>query len=171
MAATIEGLEGVLERFETMGDAAALEKALNKCVLLVERQAKINAQAISDTGNGEGLAGSITSNVEGDKGIVYTPLFFAPYVEYGTGIEATHPTKPGRQDVPWVFVKNSGKEGSSQKSYTLEEAKKTMAYLRSKGLDAYYTYGMKPQPFMRPALDSNKEEIKRLLMGGLLQND
>lgn len=170
MAISIEGLEGVFERIEGIANQQTIEKALNDATLAVERAAKINAQAISDTGNGEGLAGSIVSKVEGTTGVVYTPLFFAPYVEYGTGIEATHPTKQGRQDVPWVFVKNSGRESSSQKSYTLEEAKKTMAFLRSKGLDAYYTYGMKPQPFMRPALDDNREEILRLLKRGLLDD-
>lgn len=169
MAVSIQGLDGVFERLEGIANPNTIEKALNDATLTVERAAKINAQAISDTGNGEGLAGSITSEVKGLEGVVFTPLFYAPYVEYGTGIEATHPTKQGRQDVPWVFVKNSGKEGSSQKSYTLEKAKKTMAFLRSKGLDAYYTYGMKPQPFLRPALDDNREEIVRLLKKGLLE--
>lgn len=170
MAAYIQGLENVLERFETIGDTDTIKKALNKAVLLVERQAKINAQSISDTGNGEGLAGSITSSIEGFTGIISTPLFYAPYVEYGTGQEARHPTIPGRQDVPWVFVKHSGNESSkAQKSYTLEEAKKTVAYLRSKGLDAYYTYGQKPQPFMRPALDANRDKITQLLGEGLLK--
>ena len=169
MAVSIEGLDGVFERLEGIANPNTIERALNNAVLTVERAAKINAQAISDTGNGEGLAGSISSEVKDLKGVVFTPLFYAPYVEYGTGIHATHPTRQGRQDVPWVFVKNSGKEGDSQKSYTLEEAKKTMAYLRSKGLDAYYTYGMKPQPFMRPALDDNREEILRLLKKGLLE--
>ena len=169
MAVEIEGLNGVFERLEGIANQETIERALNNATLTVERAAKINAQAISDTGNGEGLAGSITSVVKDLKGVVFTPLFFAPYVEYGTGIEATHPTRQGRQDVPWVFVKNSGKEGSSQRSYTLDEAKKAMAFLRSKGLDAYYTYGMKPQPFMRPALDDNREEILRLLKKGLLE--
>lgn len=169
MAIEIQGLEGLFERLEGIANPATIEKAMNNAVLTVERAAKINAQAISDTGNGEGLAGSITSKVEGTTGVIFTPLFYAPYVEYGTGIEAQHPTKQGRQDVPWVYVKNSGREGSSQRSYTLDEAKQTVAYLRSKGLEAYYTYGMKPQPFMRPALDDNREEILRILQRGLLE--
>lgn len=164
MALEIQGLDGVLERIEGIADAAKAKKAINDACLIVERAAKINAQAISDS---EGLAGSIESRVEDYTGYIYTPLFFAPYVEYGTGIEAEG--GKGRQDVPWVFVKHSGNEGSTQKSYTLEEAKKTMAFLRSKGLEAYYTFGQKPQPFMRPALDNNRQAILEKLKEGLLQ--
>jgi len=49
----------------------------------VEAEAKKNAPK----GTGE-LRRSITSRVEDDKGIVYTPLEYAPYVEYGTGLFA-----------------------------------------------------------------------------------
>ena len=166
MGLEIQGIDGVLERLEGIADAAKAKQALNKACLLIERQAKINAQALSE-GDGT-LAGSITSRVEDYSGVIYTPLFYAPYVEYGTGIEAE--SGKGRQDVPWVYVKHSGKEGgSAQKSYTLDEAKNTVAYLRSKGLEAYYTYGQKPQPFMRPALDDNREKIVEILKGGLIQ--
>ena len=166
---TIQGFDGVLERIEDLANTSNIEKSIDLACLLVERQARINAQAISDTGNGEGLAGSITHEVKGLEGKVYTPLFYAPYVEFGTGKEARHSTKAGRQDVPWVFVKNSGKEGEgAQKSYTLEEAKQAMAALREKGLDAYYTFGQKPQPFMRPALDDNRDEIVRIIREGLI---
>lgn len=166
----IKGLDGVFERLNGIADIANIQKAITNATLLVERAAKINAQALSE-GDGT-LAGSIASRIDDYEGVVYTPLFYAPYVEYGTGIEAEHPSKPGRQDVPWVYVEHSSREsGNAQKSYTLEEAKKTVAYLRSKGLEAYYTYGQKPQPFLRPALDDNREKIVEILKGGLLQND
>lgn len=165
MAIEIQGLDGVLERIEGIADAAKTKRAVNRACLLVERAAKQNAQAISSD---EGLAGSIEALMLDDySGIIHTPLFFAPYVEYGTGIEAEG--GKGRQDVPWVFVKHSGREGSTQKSYTLEEAKQAMAILRGKGLDAYYTYGQKPQPFMRPALDDNRDRIVEILREGLLE--
>lgn len=166
----IEGLEAVIERFENMADTTTMEKAINKATLLVERAAKQNAQKVNTEENGEGLAGSIASKVEGLTGIVFTPLFFAPYYEYGTGIEAKHPTKQGRQDVPWVYVAGSYNANPVQKSYTLEEAQKAVAFLKGKGLDARYTYGMKPQPFLRPALDENRERIKEILGEGLLND-
>lgn len=167
MAVEIQGLEGVFERLEGIADAASIKRGITQACLLVERAAKINAQALSE-GDGT-LAGSISSRIEDYSGVIYTPLFYAPYVEYGTGIEAQHPNKPGRQDVPWVYVEHSGQEGNTQKSYTLEEAKKTVAFLRSKGLEAFYTYGQKPQPFMRPALDDNREAIVEKLKGGIIQ--
>ena len=170
MSIVFEGLEDVLNSLDEIKNPLGINKALNDACLLVERQAKINAQAISDTGNGEGLAGSISSRVDDLKGVVFTPLFYAPYVEYGTGKEAKHPTIPGRQDVPWVYVKNSGRETSSQRSYTEAEAKQAVAVLRSKGLDAYMTYGQKPQPFLRPALDDNRTEILRILKEGIMSD-
>lgn len=168
MAIELKGLEGVLERLEGVADATKAKEAITKACMLVERAAKINAQSLSE-GDGT-LAGSIASRIEDYTGIVYTPLEYAPYVEYGTGIEATHPNKPGRQDVPWVYVEHSSREsGNAQRSYTLEDAKAAVAYLRSKGLDAHYTYGQKPQPYMRPALDDNRAKIVEILKGGLLE--
>ena len=163
MVLEIQGLDGVIERLEGIADAAKAKKAVSNACLLVERYAKINAQEIS-----EGIAGTIASRIEDYTGTVYTPLFYAPYVEYGTGIEAEG--GKGRQDVPWVYVEHSGEtRQGAQKSYTLEEARKAVAYLRSKGLEAHYTYGQKPQPFMRPALDNNRAEILEKLKEGLLQ--
>lgn len=162
--ADVEGLDAVIARLDGFTNPQRMRQAITKATLLVERQAKINAQGLSE-GDGT-LAGSIASRIDDTEGIVYTPLFYAPYVEYGTGIEAEGGN--GRQDVPWVYVEHSGTEGGAQKSYTLEEAKQTVAYLRSKGLEAHYTYGQKPQPFMRPALDDNREKILETLKGGLL---
>lgn len=168
MSVSIKGLDDVIERFESIADAGKLKQGITKACMLVERQAKINAQALSE-GDGT-LAGSIASKIDDYEGVIYTPLFYAPYVEYGTGIEAEG--GKGRQDVPWVYVEHSGEQGNTaQKSYTLETAKQTVAILREKGLDAHYTYGQKPQPFMRPALDVNRDKILELLGEGLLQND
>ena len=168
MALEIQGIDGVLERVEGLADAAKAKQAIAKACMLVERAAKINAQALSE-GDGT-LAGSIASKIDDYSGVIYTPLFYAPYVEYGTGLEANHPEKAGRQDVPWVYVKHGGepREGA-QKSYTLEEAKQAVAALRAKGLDAHYTYGQKPQPFMRPALDDNRKQIVEILREGIIQ--
>lgn len=166
MGVEIQGLDSVIKRLEGVADAAKMKQAITKATLLVERSAKQNAQALSE-GDGT-LAGSITSKIDDYEGVVYTPLFYAPYVEFGTGIEAEG--GKGRQDVPWVFVKHSGEQsGNAQKSYTLETAKEAVAALREKGLEAYYTYGQKPQPFMRPALDNNRDQITEILRGGLKQ--
>ena len=134
MSIRIEGLEGVLEHIEALADPAAMTEAMKKAVLLVERSAKQKVPK----GNGE-LGRSITSDVEVDateiRGIVYTPLEYAPYVEYGTGLFAE--AGDGRKDVPWCYKDDEGEWHS--------------------------TSGMRPRPFMRPALNENREQIKRLL--------
>jgi HK97 gp10 family phage protein len=119
-----------------MVNTKTIEDALKKACLLVEREAKQTAPKV----NGE-LRRSITSKVEGFTGMVYSPLFYAPYVEYGTGIFSDHPMG-GRKDVPWI-------------------------YFDEKEQEYFATKGQKPQPYMRPALDNNREKIIEILGEGL----
>lgn len=132
----IEGLDNVLNAIDELDDIGNLEQALGKACALVERSAK--QLAPKDTG---ALRRSITSKVEGDKGIVYTPLEYAPYVEYGTGLFAEN---GGRKDVPWYYEDDKG--------------------------EWHKTSGQKPQPFMRPALNQNREQILRILRGEVLND-
>ena len=125
-----EGLDEILDKLEKISSDANIEGALGTCCALVERSAKQKAPK----DNGE-LRRSITSKVEGTQGIVFTPLEYAPYVEYGTGLFAE---SGGRMDVPWNYQDDEGEWHS--------------------------TSGQKPQPFMRPALDENQETIKQILM-------
>lgn len=132
-----EGLNAILERLENVADISQVEAALGKACALVERSAK--QKAPKDTGE---LRRSITSEIrqdaDGVKGVVFTPLEYAPYVEYGTGLFAE---EGGRMDVPWNYQDDEGNWHS--------------------------TSGQKPQPFMRPALQDNREEIKRILKEGI----
>ena len=127
------GLDGILKELDSIATPAQVEKTLMKACALVERSAKQKAP------KGDGvLRNSIKSTVVGDKGIVFTPLEYAPYVEYGTGLFAEN---GGRQDVPWSYQDWEG--------------------------NWHTTSGQHPQPFMRPALDENRGEIKRILEEGL----
>ena len=132
-----DGLDEVLKEIESIGDASNLEAALTKACMLVERSAK----EMAPKGIGE-LRRSITSKVEtqGDDlvGVVYTPLEYAPYVEYGTGLFAEG---TGRADVPWCYKDDEGNWHS--------------------------TSGQKPQPYMRPALDENRTRIVEILREGI----
>lgn len=163
MNVKIEGLEAVFEKLDKLVDEPTLQKNVAKACALVERTAKQKAQQGKGSGD---LARSITSKTEVIGGVitgtVFTPLEYAPYVEYGTGI---HAEKGGRKGW-WVYVEGSTKKGDGGKHYTEEEAKEAVAYLRSKGLKAFATNGRKPMPFMRPALSENREKIKRLIKGG-----
>ena len=165
MSVKIEGLEAVIDRLDDITDQRELTIALMRCCALVERSAKQKAPK----GTGE-LRNSISSKVEGNTGIVFTPLEYAPYVEYGTGLFAEN--GDGRQEVPWVYVEGNATSdrAKSKKIYTEEEAIQTVAFLRSKGLDAHMTSGEHPQPFMRPALIENRKEILRTLKEGLLDD-
>ena len=137
MSVRIEGLDEVLDALNELEDVDAIKDALGTACALVERAAKEKAPK----GTGE-LRRSITSKVEADedgyKGVVYTPLFYAPYVEFGTGLFAE---EGGRSDVPWHYKDDKGEWHS--------------------------TSGQHPQPFMRPALNENREQITRILKEAL----
>ena len=139
MSIKFEGYNEILGRLEELANQN-LTKKMGKACALVERSAK--QKAPKDTG---ALRRSITSKIEitaeGATGTVYTPLEYAPYVEYGTGLFAED---GGRADVPWNYQDDEGNWHS--------------------------TSGQKPQPFMRPALDENREQITRILKEGL-KND
>nr|DAJ77149.1 MAG TPA: putative tail component [Caudoviricetes sp.] len=132
-----DGIEELLVRLDKMSDITKVQDSLSKATLLVEKEAKQNAP--KDTG---ALRRSITSKVEGLEGTVFTPLEYAPYIEYGTGLFAE--AGNGRKKVPWNYKDDEGNWHS--------------------------TSGMKPQPFMRPALNSNREKIKKILKEGVLSN-
>ena len=114
-------------------DTPRLREAVGKACAVVERKAK--EKAPKDTG---ALRRSITSKVETEGqdivGTVFTPLEYAPYVEYGTVLFAE---SGGRKDVPWNYQDDKGNWHS--------------------------TSGQKPQPFMRPAFNESREEILRII--------
>ena len=165
MSIEFKGIEELEAKLDSLTDRARVKAALGQACALVERSAIQNAPK----GNSR-LRGSITSMVEMDgedaKGVVYTPLEYAPYVEYGTGAFREQNPVPGY----WIYVKGSGSSdrATSSKRYTLEEAKQIVAIMKSEGLDAVYTNGRAPHPFMRPALDENRELILRILKESLL---
>ena len=133
MAIEIEGINEVLKRLEKLSNTENIEKAMGKACAVVEAAAKQNAP--KDTG---ALRNSITSKVENRnghiEGTIFTPLEYAPYVEYGTGLFAE---SGGRKDVPWNYQDDKGEWHS--------------------------TSGQKPQPFMRPAVEDNRNRIIKIL--------
>ena len=141
MKVILNGEEQLIERLEGLVDIQKLERAMAKAALYVEGEAK--KKAPRDTGE---LANSITSKVETSgsevTGTVFTPLYYAPYVEYGTGLFAEG--GGGRQDVPWNYQDDEGNWHS--------------------------TSGQHPQPFMRPALDENREQVLRILKEGVIND-
>ena len=138
MENNIQGLDQLLDKLTKAEKAEMLKKNLERACLLVERSAKRRAPKVE--GN---LRRSIESRIEEEGtslvGIVFTPLEYAPYVEFGTGIFAEN--RGGRQDVPWNYQDDEGNWHS--------------------------TNGIKPSPFLRPALSENTNKIKKLLGEGI----
>lgn len=132
-----EGYDKVLYTLTSIYDLKGIENGMGQGCALVERKAK--QKAPKDTG---ALRRSITSEVKGEntevEGSVFTPLEYAPYVEYGTGLFAE---QRGRSK-PWRYEDEEG--------------------------NWHTTKGQHPQPFMRPALNENREKIVELIKEGLL---
>lgn len=133
MSVEFEGLDRIIATIDDVADVSEVKRALGKACALVESSAKQKAPK----GSGE-LRRSITSEVNDTEGVVFTPLEYAPYVEFGTGLFAEN---GGRSDVPWVYKDEKG--------------------------DWYTTYGQHPQPYMRPALDENRQKIIQILKEGI----
>ena len=136
MSIKLENLDAIVKRIEGLADSNNIESSLGKAAAIVEASAKKKAPK----GDGS-LRNSITSKVDGDKAIVFTPLEYAPYVEYGTGLFAED---GGRTDVPWNYKDEEGNWHS--------------------------TSGMKPRPYMRPALNDNRNKIISIIKEGLLND-
>lgn len=138
MSVKVDGIEELSVQLDGMGNYWNVRDALLKAGALVERSAKQKAPKH----NGQ-LAQSIEYEVDaqGTTCTVFTPLEYAPYVEYGTGLYAE---ESGRKDVPWHYQDERG--------------------------EWHTTSGQDPQPFMRPALTENENKIAELLQGALLDD-
>ena len=138
MSVKVEGIEELSVQLDGMGNYWNMRDALLKAGALVERSAK--QKAPKDNGQ---LAQSIQYDVDGSATTctVFTPIEYAPYVEYGTGLFAE---QGGRKNVPWRYQDEKG--------------------------DWHTTSGQKPQPFLRPALTENENNIAELLEGALLDD-
>lgn len=86
----------------------------------------------------------------------------AIWEEFGTGIHASETGHVGRQGW-WVYVAGSpSKKSSKGKTYSSQkEAKKAVAILRSKGLNAYATQGKKANRPMWKTYQSSKSKIQK----------
>ena len=137
----------------------AIQRALERIGLFVEGEAKIELAKEPpriDTGQ---LRNSITHTVKEHTVIIGSNLYYAPYVHEGTG---KYNSSGSTGDKYWIFVLNGNQRGTgSGKRYTYQEARKIVAIMRSNGLDAYMTNGMKPNRFLRNAIMNNLDRIKK----------
>ena len=134
----IEGLNNLLAKLNEYADPAQLKQSMEKCCAIVEASAK--EKAPKDTG---ALRRSISSRVEetanGVEGVIFTPLEYAPYIEYGTGLFA----EDGGRQTPWSYQDDEG--------------------------NWHTTKGQPPRPYMRPALTENRDQILETLKGAIIK--
>lgn len=128
---SIIGLKELNKKLDLLTSIKTAKGAMEKSVATIETDAKEECPVQTGT-----LRRSITSDVSvsGTKviGRVYTPLEYAVYVNYGTGIYS----KDGRTDVPWHYQDENGKWHTS--------------------------YGQKPNPFMDRAFYKNEGTIQEI---------
>ena len=98
-------------------------------------------------------AGSWTYQVDESKleAQIGSPDENAVWEELGTGEYAVN--GDGRKGY-WVFVEGQSKGGGGGKTLDLASAKRAMAMLRRKGLNAYYTKGKRPNKALQQAGNS-----------------
>lgn len=133
MEVKVTGLTELTQKLDNLLD---INDGMKKCCALVERSAKEKVPV--QTGE---LRRSITSKVENNglevTGTIYTPLEYAPYIEYGTGLFA----EKGGRPTPWCYQDDKG--------------------------EWHTTSGQPPQPYMRPALNENRTAILEILGGSI----
>jgi hypothetical protein len=130
-----------------------VEDTVNESALNIQKGAKRRCAV-----NLGRLRSSIAVEPASGPGInlrVGTKVFYAPYVEWGTGIFAEHPTIKGRQ-TPWAFpIPKSGKKYGFKQ---IEGENGDMLYL---------TRGSKPHPFLLPAFEDERPAFLAALKGVL----
>lgn len=139
---------------------ADLDKALIAFLREASAEIKTQAERYTPTGNAQLKRSWETVVDAGEKqAIIGNTLEYAIYQELGTGEYALE--GKGRKGY-WVYVKDSdsGKMSRSSKSYTLAEARRIMAMLREKGLEAYYTKGTRPKRMLYKSFKMWKPKIQ-----------
>lgn len=154
-------------KVEFIDNSMKVKAALNDACIayLYEAAGELTSQVKDNTRVGHGSDRGQTKNaweykVDESKmeATVGNPLENAIWEEFGTGEYAVH--GDGRKGY-WVFVEDGdGRKSRSNKQYTLEEAKAAMAYLRNKGLKAYYTKGKTPNKALQSAFNTLKGPLK-----------
>ena len=126
---TVEGIDKLLKKLDAIQSAKVIKNGLDKAALRVLTTARQEAPV--DDGS---LRASIVHEVDvaASQASVGTPLEYAPYVEFGTGLYAAN--GDGRK-TPWSYQDEEG--------------------------NWHTTAGQQPQPFLETALETNKKLIRK----------
>ena len=147
----IKGVESIQKHFAKIANSAKVREAVVNSTAIVLNTAK-HYVPVGREGGG-GLRNSIHMKVEqsgdGIVGKVFAGGGHAMYVEFGTGVvgEASNYPKAGELGLKYA-----------QYSWT---------YTPDGGEHFYTTKGYRARPFMYPALNQNKAQIKKLITNAL----
>ena len=141
--------------------SAIKEKAL---AFLKEIGGEIRSQASRNSRRRKShTAGSFEYKIDKENMAVHigSDYWNAIYEEFGTGEHAIN--GDGRKGY-WIFVKSNGapRVPKGGKTYTKKEARRIVAILRSKGIEAYYTNGKKANRALFRAFTSTEPHIEQV---------
>lgn len=138
----VEGLESLLKKLNTLSADAdkIVDNALYQGAQKIQGDAKrlIKAKDAFDTGR---LHGSIEVERISSGYSIGTNLEYAPYIEYGTG-PLGDPAVPHTTRKYWRYKDENGNWHTS--------------------------HGMKARPYLRPAFNTNKKYVAKLVRSRLL---
>lgn len=154
---------------------AACDRGLEEIGQAAEKYAVVLTPV--DTGN---LRNSITHAVHGNTVYLGSNLFYAVYIEFGTGKYAENsdgtPSGKGRKGY-WVFVKNGNKPSAKErKTYTYGQALAIYKYLTAPtdkgglGLpesQVFITQGNKAEHMIRKAVADHAAEYRQIMIRAL----
>lgn len=141
-----------------------MERILNRIGAVVKLRAIRNCPI--DDG---ALRASIDFEVRGSSVFIYATAPHAEYIEYGTGIYHTNekgaaePREPIRPKTAEVLAWTA--KGTARPGPTDKEAWRALRQ-QKKAFFAKEVKGIKPHPFMRPAIHQSIPDIKKIIAGG-----
>lgn len=142
--------------------ATQITAGLEACGIQAVSHTKNNITAAGRVGTTGAMRNNISHLVQGKTCYVGTNNKYAIYHELGTGAFAEG--SGGGRSGWWVYVPgSSGSPARSGRHYTFAEAKKIVAILRRKGLDAHMTQGVKAVHFLKNAVADNASEYNGIL--------
>lgn len=146
----VKGFEELYEKLKALSNPIVAKEALREGLRLGGKQVQFTAKILCPVDEGQ-LRNSITVESVPDEGNevrikVGTNVEYGPYIEFGTGIRGDE------TDIPSKAVYNP--------SYTLAKERKK----NGKKTGITYPYlGMKPIPYLYPALAANTDNVLNLV--------
>ena len=160
----IIGSENLDQKLERMSKAQ-LESGIRKGIQFVQSAAKLNAPVVTG-----GLRESILTDMETEddtvRGICYSNLDYAVYVEFGTGPKGQADHSGVSPDVNIAYTQSPWwiHEGPGDNEVDRETAERYgWPYIDTKQGRFYKCTGQAAQPFMYPALKNNEDAIVKIV--------